>query len=304
MMQPSGTHRRHTGESCLMKTILAIAALFFSFALNAQKEGNYHLDKEFDLDSKGTIELSSSDAKVSVTGTARKNVHLKVDREVTTKGLFFGRDEFAMEIDNTGGNLRIRERSSSSHSGIVGYYHEDYEIKIEAPEGASIVIKGDDGDYVVRNINGSISMSVDDADIDLVGCKGNQFRFRLDDGNLTMDQGRGSLDIDTDDGDVRIRSAHFTSIIADIDDGDFIIETSLADNGEYNIRAQDGLVSMIITKGGGQFNVRHDDARVIAEGPFDVNEKTERFTKLSLASGTAKVDINADDARVRLQNTN
>ncbi len=284
-----------------MKSVLTLIASVISFVLTAQKDGNYHLDKEFNLDPRGVIELSSSDAKVSINGTSRKTVHLKVDRDVTTKGLFFGSDEFAMEIDSSGGNLRIRERSSSSHSGIIGYYHEDYEIKIEAPEGASIVIKGDDGDHLVRNINGSISMSVDDADIDLVGCKGNQFRFKLDDGNLTMDRGSGSLDIDTDDGDVRIRNAHFSSIIADIDDGDFIVETSLVDNGEYNIRAQDGLVSMIITKGGGQFNIRHDDARVIAEGPFDVNDKTERFTKLSLASGTAKVDINADDARVRLQ---
>ncbi len=283
-----------------MKSLLAIAAFFASLTLLAQKDGDYHLDKEFDLSASGTIELSSSDAKVSITGSDRKTVHLKVDRTVTTKGLFFGSDEFALEIDNSGGNLRIRERSSSSNHGIVGYYNEEYEITIEAPWGASLVIKGDDGDYTIRSINGSIAMGVDDGDIDLMGCKGSIFKFRLDDGNLNMDQGRGAIEIDTDDGDVRIRNAHFTSIIANVDDGDLIIETSLANNGNYNIRAQDGMVSMIVTGGGGAFNVRHDDARVIAEGGFDVHEKSESFTSLTLPNGSAKIDIRADDARIRL----
>ncbi|HEY5691718.1 MAG TPA: DUF4097 family beta strand repeat-containing protein [Cyclobacteriaceae bacterium] len=287
-----------------MKSLIIAIAIFTSISLWAQKDGDYHLDKEFNLSASGTIELSSSDAKVSITGSDRKTVHLKVDRIVTTKGLFFGSDEFALEIDNSGGNLRIRERSSSSSHGIVGYYREEYEIVIEAPMGASLAIKGDDGDYTIRNINGSIAMGVDDGDIDLMECKGNNFKFRLDDGNLNMDQGRGSIEIDTDDGDVRIRNANFTSIIATIDDGDFIVETSLANSGKYDIRAQDGLVSMIITGGGGEFNVRHDDARVIAEGGFDVHEKSESFTSLNLPNGTAKVDIRADDARIRLTKPN
>ncbi|MEQ8425142.1 MAG: hypothetical protein RIA63_10565, partial [Cyclobacteriaceae bacterium] len=81
-------------------------------------------------------------------------------------------------------------------------------------------------------------------------------------------------------------------------------ETSLADNGKYNIRAQDGLVSLAITGGGGEFNVRHDDARVIAEGGFDFNEKSDSFTRLTLANGNARVDIRADDARIRLSKSN
>lgn len=287
-----------------MKSLISFIVLFSSFTLWAQKDGDYHLDKEFDLNTMGFIELSSSDAKVFITGTDRKTVHLKVDRTVVTKGFFFGSDDFAMEIDNSNGNLRIRERSNSSSHGIIGYYNEEYEIRIEAPEGASLVIKGDDGDYVIRNVNGSIAMGVDDGDIELLGCKGNKFKFRLDGGNWSMDQGRGSLDIDADDGDVRVNDAEFSSITADIDDGDLIIETSLDNNGEYNIRAQDGLVSMIITKGGGQFNVHHDDARVIAEGDFDVNEKSESFTSLRLANGTAKIEIRTDDARIRLAKAN
>ena len=287
-----------------MRMFLAIAAVLLSFPLWAQKDGGYHLDKEFDLRAGGTIELSSSDARVYITGSNRKTVHLKVDRTVVTRGLFFGKDEFAMEISDAGGNLKVRERSNTSYTGVMGYYDEDYEIRIEAPEGASLLVKGDDGDYIVKNINGAISMEVDDGDIELQGCGGNNFRFRMDDGDLAMDQGKGVIEINTDDGDVRVRNARFDKIVADIDDGDLIIETALADNGEYNIRAQDGLVSIIVTTGGGQFDVHHDDARVTAEGPFEVRGQSETFTALKLPNGTAKVDIRADDARIRLSKPN
>lgn len=284
-----------------MRIILTFLAFISVLSLSAQKnDGDFHLDKEYNLNATGTINLSCSDAKVYVTGTSRKTAHLKIDREVRTRGLFFGSEEFAIDVDNSGGDLRVRERSHSVNSGIVGYYHEEYTINIEAPEGTSLVIKGDDGDYRIQNINGSISISVDDADVELTACKGNNFRFKLDDGDLTMDGGTGSIDVDTDDGDINIRNAHFTKVIADIDDGDLEIETSLADNGEYKIDAQDGLVSLTILGGGGEFNIKHDDGRIIADDGFEIREKTESFTKALLARGSARVDIHADDARVRL----
>jgi hypothetical protein len=69
---------------------------------------------------------------------------------------------------------------------------------------------------------------------------------------------------------------------------------------DYFIDAQDGLVSLTVLGGGGKFDIRHDDARVITEGNFNVVEKSEDRTRLTLASGNSKVDIRADDARVRL----
>jgi hypothetical protein len=115
-----------------------------------------------------------------------------------------------------------------------------------------------------------------------------------------MDTAKGTLELDADDADVKIRNAAFDKIMVDIDDGDFVVETSLSENGDYYIDAQDGLVSMTVLGGGGKFDIRHDDARVITEGNFDTVEKSEDRTRLTLANGNANVKIHADDARVRL----
>lgn len=280
--------------------ILALAAIITTGYSQKDQSGTFKLDEDYKMSPTGTIKLSSSDAKVKIIGSNRATAHVKVDREVTTRGVTFGSEEFTVEVEERNGNLEIRERSASTHVGIIGYHYERYNIDIEAPIGVSLIIQGDDGDFIIRNINGEISMDVDDGDIELYSCKGNAFSFRLDDGDLAMDEGAGKLDIDADDADIRIARGKFSRILADLDDGDLIIETSLDDRGEYSIRTQDGLVDLVVLGGGGIFDIRHDDGRVTTEGEFDMIEKSEDYSKIRLAKGSARIDIRADDGRVRL----
>jgi hypothetical protein len=85
-----------------------------------------------------------------------------------------------------------------------------------------------------------------------------------------------------------------------MDDGDLLIETSIVDNGRYFIQAQDGLVALTITNGGGKFEIRHDDSRITTEGNFNKIAESDDRTHVSLANGNANVEIRTDDARVRL----
>lgn len=284
-----------------MKTLVsALLVLVAVTAFGQTKDGIYQMDKYFPMSPRGVVKLNSSDAKVNITGSSRIDAHVKIYRQVTTRGVVFGQEEFSVDVFEEEGNLVIRERANSTAVGMIGYHYEKYEITLEIPDGASLQIKGDDGDYRVRNVNGAISMDIDDADVELSACRGNEFRFRLDDGDIVMDGGKGKLDIDADDADVHITGGQFTSVLADVDDGDLQIETSLAEQGEYMINAQDGLVAMTITGGGGKFDVRHDDSRVTTEGEFKQIDRSDGRTTLVLANGTARVDIRSDDARVRL----
>ncbi len=284
-----------------MKTLLVAVLAFASTLAFAQttKTGNFHIDQDYKINANGTLTLKCSDAKVFITGSNRSTAHVKVDYEVETKGMTFGTQEFAVDIDESNGNLTLRERKSGS-IGIVGYVHEKYVIQIEAPKGINLVIDGEDGKYEVNYINGFIDADLDDANVVLTGCEGSDFRFRLDDGGVKMDQGKGNLNVDADDSDIEIQNAQFTKISVEIDDGDFIIETSLADNGDYYIRTQDGRVSLTVTSGGGRFDIRHDDTSVRANTSFSVVEESEDRSRYTLANGNAKVDIRADDGSIRL----
>lgn len=280
-------------------TLIACAFSFFSLA-QTQKTGNFHLDQTYKIDAKGTITLNSSDANVFITGSNRTDAHVKIDRVIETHGFVFGGSEFSVDVNEANGNLSIREHSGSTSVAVIGALYEKYTINIEVPEGVSLVLRGDDGDYFIKTVHGKMNIDVDDADVELTGCQGDDFTFRLDDGDIKMDEGKGTLDVDADDADVVIKNARFARIHAEMDDGDFLVETSLTDGGDYFIDSQDGLISLTVLGGGGKFDVHHDDARVITTGGFVQEEESENRTKLKLAAGTARVDIRADDARIKL----
>ena len=264
------------------------------------KDRDFHLDKEFNVNLGGQVRLRCSDADVLVVGSSRSTAHVKIDRTVTTRGWVWSDETFSVDISNEDGNLDIRERANGSVSMAFGSYQERYTIRLELPLGMSLSVDGDDGNYQISSLHGAIRLDLDDADVVLEKCQGNSFSFRLDDGDVQMDEGRGSLTVDGDDADIRIRNARFASMDVNIDDGDFVVETSLADAGRYNIDLQDGLVSLTVTSGGGRFDIRHDDARVITEGAFSVINRTETRTEVSTTNGSAEVRIQADDARVKL----
>ncbi len=283
----------------------SIASLLFVPLLvgvtQAQDE-TYKLDEVYKISPTGKIELQTDDANVRITGTDRKDVHVYIYRKVIVRGIKFGnKREFEVEVMERGGDLVIREKEWGGYSVMsMGYQREEYEVTIEAPASVSLEIKGDDDDYVVRNVDGSIVMNIDDGDIDISNCDGNHFEFDLDDGDLEMDGGGGFLYVRSDDGDVAISDAKFNEISANLDDGDILIETTLENNGDYTFRVDDGSIDLRVLGGGGEFEIRHDDARVISSDDFTLIEKDDNETILKLSNGNARVRMRADDSRVRL----
>jgi hypothetical protein len=271
---------------------------FVTAVAQTQKDTDFHLDKAYKMSATGVIDLSASDAHVFITGSNRQGVHVKIDRTISVKG-WSSIGEFRVDVSEDNGNLKIREHQKGGNVS-VGYYHEEYKIEIESPEGSSLVIRGDDGDYFIKNINGDVSLSLDDADAELTNCNGSKFVFRFDDGDLRMDKGKGSLEIDGDDTDIEIYNGAFTSIDATLDDGDLKIETSLSGTGNYHFRGQDGMIAMKVTKGGAEFDITHDEGNVTTHGDFKIISESEDHTRVALNDGKAKVRIDADDARIKL----
>ena len=283
----------------MKNTFLALFCIF-TFSMASAQKGDFHLDEIYKISKNGTLDLRTSDAKVYITGTNRVDAHVKINRTVTAKGVTFGDESFTVDVNESNGNLTIRERARSVNVGIIGYYSETYKIEIDLPRGVSLKLEGDDGDYFIKNVDGNIALDMDDADAELTNCNGNQFSFKLDDGDIRMDGGKGTLEVRSDDGDIEVNNASFTSIYADLDDGDFMVETTLADNGDYRIFSEDGSIVLKITGGGGKFDIHHDDARVITEGNFKVIEEDSNRTRATLANGTAIVRLSSDDGRIRL----
>jgi Putative adhesin len=302
-VQPIAIFGRLINKTSIMKKLILVVFTLFSVTLFAQK-GNFRLDKEYSIGKMGTVDLQSSDAKVFITGSNRNTAHVKIERTVTSRGIVWGDENFSVDVKEENENLIIRENHGGVRVGVIGSYNESYKIEIEVPTGVSLTLDGDDGDYFIKNVNGSILLDIDDGDAEIRNCLGNKFSFRLDDGDIIMDQGQGELDLRADDGDVEIRNAKFTSIHAEMNDGDLIIETSLSSSGNYFLDTEDGTIALNVTSGGGTFDIRHDDGRVVTEGNFKSIERDEDQTRFSLADGSAKVNIRLNDGKAKISAPN
>jgi len=219
------------------------------------KDKEFHLDEIYDINSSGKIDLNSNDAKVFIIGSNRSDVHVKIDRVVETSGWTWGDKGFDVTVESRNGNLYISDKERGNR-GMVGYVREEYVIKIEAPHSVALSIRGDDDDYSISAINGDIRMEVDDGDVDLDNCLSSSYYFDLDDGDISMKGGSGELTVKLDDGDIEIYDAQFTGVEAYLDDGDMGIETSVVSNGYYRFEIDDGSLDLMVSDGGGKFDIR------------------------------------------------
>jgi hypothetical protein len=277
--------------------VLLMASFGFS---RAQDDNEFHLDKTYQIDPKGEVQLSTDDADVTIVGTNRQDIHVKIDRVIEAKGIQWGDKQFDVSVEVINGNIAIRDKEWG-HVSMVGYVREEYTVLIEAPSSMSFDIKGDDGDFDITSISGKLRIVTDDGDIHIDNCTGPSTYLDLDDGDVIMDGGEGDLRLNMDDGDMEIRNASFHSIDMDIDDGDVTISTTLDDDGDYQFKIEDGSLDMTVLRGGGMFDIRHDDGRVRYDGSFKVLDEDEDYSELRLSGGEAIVKVRGDDTRVSLR---
>ena len=283
--------------------VVCSVLLFLSFDAIAQKSDEFSLDQVYAINSNGTINLQSDDANVTITGSDRQDVRVIVNYRMNVKGLSFGKwEEFEMIVEVNEGNLNIYEKERENQTKImVGSSREEYSITIEAPKGVSLNLQGDDDSYRLSSIDGAITIEADDSDVELNDCNGDVFTVKLDDGEFIMDEGKGVLQLDIDDGDARILNGDFNDVQIVFDDGDLDLTTALADGGNYRFDMDDGDLRLNIAGGGGEFDIRHDNADISTSSEYEEVMREDDRSIYRLPLGEADISITVDDADIVLR---
>lgn len=280
-----------------------IFMLLLIASTSAAKKLEYDLDQTYSIGKQGTLTLATSDADVVVIGEKRDDVHLVVHYLHQVKGLSIISEEDPLEFDvkEDGENLYIREIGGSiSIFSFVAYSSTFYDIELHVPETVSLKLKGDDDDYDIRGVNGSILMTFDDGDATLNQCGGSEFEFDFEDGTVEVNNCGGNLDLSMEDGDFIAEDCRFSSLDAYCEDGDIEIATTLQDDGEYHFRNDDGAIRLTVLDGGGDFRIYYDDGSVRATSAFDLIDEDEGISLYKLPGGNARIKLKTEDGSVRL----
>ena len=283
--------------------VLILLVLIAAVPVSA-KTTTFHLDEVYSIAPDGTLLLYTSDADVLIAGSDRQDVHVVVDyvSNVSGVGMKVEENPFEVEVIEENGDLRIRELDSNRvYMGLFVSSRTDYTVTIEAPSSVKLKIIGEDDDYIIHGFNNGIRLRMEDGRAKLHGMSGPNFEFELEDGTIEMDGGSGLLDVSVEDGDFYVDNAAFSAATGDVEDGDIHIETSLADDGEYRFRAEDGDIALTVLDGGGEFSVYYEDGGARATGDFTKIEEDENFALFRLKEGKARVRFRVEDGRVSLR---
>jgi len=283
--------------------VIITALLMLSGVAQARDDESFDLDKTYSIDKDGTIYLTCNDADLTIVGSDRKDVHVFVEYRLDVTG--FGRNwrmtEFGFEVREESGNLRIRDEEVQLNSMGMIRWNEDYTIRIEAPRGVSLRLRLDDDNVRIRDIDGSVSVTMSDGRAILESLGGSDFEFEFDDGSIEMIGGKGTLDVVLDDGEFFATQGDFSEIIGRTEDGSIEIATKLHDEGRYRLTADDGELYLTVLSGGGQFYADFDDGRARATREFKEIDEDDHFREWELAGGKARVNLRVSDGRVSLK---
>jgi len=260
----------------------------------------YILKETYPITGYSIIELTTHDAEVKITGSEREDVMLDVYHKTTSSGFFKMPEEpFALEIEQSEDYLIIRERKRVESFSIMVSEKEEYKIDMEVPKHAQLKLYGDDEDYRIEKISGSILINIDDGNILIEECDGDDFDFTIDDGDIKMDRGRGKLFLKCDDSNLYVRNGNFELINLEAEDGNIIIETALSDLGKYRFQLDDAYLELTVSSGGGEFEVISED-KVTATMNFTSVDQRDNYYKYVKKGGNASVKIMGDDSRIKL----
>lgn len=283
----------------IIKITIALICVFFNGTLSYAQDEEFHLDKTYTVNPSGKLWMNPEDAKVQIIGSERSDVRVKIDRFAEVKKKSRRNLDFKIEVSPKDGDLFIKEIQPSG-SYYVSYGRVDYKILVELPEGVSLVVRSDDSNYEIKNVNGSIDVMLDDGDVVLNNCGGDRFDFNMDDGDVIMDKAKGELYAKLDDGNIKVYNADLENVNISSDDGRILLETQLTDSGSYQLEGDDSSIELVVLSGGGNIIVRGDDTSVRATSGFEEIESSESRHRYKLPGGSAKVSIRNDDGQVRI----
>ncbi|MDP8288408.1 MAG: hypothetical protein RAP03_17170, partial [Candidatus Electryonea clarkiae] len=166
---------------------LSFFVVFIAIGSVQSKPYTYKLDGVYSISPDGILSLISEDAEIVIKGSDRTDVHIVVRKEYNISGLFVAHENepFEMDIEEDDGNIIMREVGGIFNTvGIMTIMREEYEISIDIPTGVSLKLRGEDDNYLIENVNGNISLRIEDGRARLKQCNGEQFNIEIEDGNV------------------------------------------------------------------------------------------------------------------------
>jgi hypothetical protein len=200
-MRFHGTFRRAPPYSIAMKTniSLALAAMLLAAALPAAaQDADHSWSKTYPVTGKPTLNLETSDAKVTISACASckaVSIHVEVEGRKLS--------EYHIEESQAGDQVHFHIWPREHVGFYIGVHHERTTVTVETPAELTLAAKTSDGNVSLTGLQGDIGLTAGDGDINFDHVSGN-LHLKSGDGSVNIASATGALDASTSDGNLTV----------------------------------------------------------------------------------------------------
>lgn len=252
------------------------------------------IDTTFTFTADGTVDLTSFNGDIVVTGWTRNQARVKASTERGSLRWRFSSTRISIEAD--------------AYRGRTG--ETEYEVTV--PEGTRVVLRSMNGSLTVRGVKGGVDLHTNNGDVEVTDANGRVEMVTLS-GDATGLRIRGSVDATSLNGTVSLTDVQGGSVNAestsgsvelvnvvskDIDvssvSGEVDFVGPLDPQGQYNFQSHSGAVTLTIPpNSSARFSVETFSGEVDSDFPFTLQPNRERRQGSRL-----EFNVGAGEARV------
>lgn len=282
-----------------MKYLIILLALTYTMTLSGQEIFEYN--ETHKIGNGQTLHLSSNDASVNIKGTSQNNATIEIYREAT--GNMTKKEDFRFDIEEKNGDLFVTEIRKQANVNFMGYLNiKQYTIDIILPHNVKLELEGDDDNYNIANIDGSIEITYEDGNVNIENSKTPSIIIKGDDGNLSISNLKGDFKTTIQDGNLTMNDCDIDNFNVRIDDGN--IKLNACSTGHTDIQTEDGNIYLDVVKG--DLSVTLDDGNFVAHDVVSQNIDIKGYDgDISLGlhmqnNGNYKIQMDDGDVDVEL----
>jgi len=301
-----------------MKITLSIIGLCLCITLS-HAQGEFNLNENYNISEEGTLHLDTEDADVTIKGAHRNDVGVSIYRKV--KGKQYGNKKFDIEVVEKNGDLYIKELDGNERVKFSMTVNSStiYTIDIEVPHSIDLDIKGEDDNYALEYIDGSVFLKSEDGDIVMQKMGSEVIDINLEDGNIQLSEVSPKLklkledgnfmsqkseyyqiDIEVEDGNIRFDDGKIGDCKIKTEDGDIAISSAFKTNAKVDLSTEDGDVDINSNGAGGSFIVTMEDGDVsFSQRSLQLESKSKhKHVYNTIKKGNVEVNISVEDGDV------
>ena len=261
-------------------TVLLTGLLIFTGTVKADSVKKEET-KTFKMNKGGLIHLSANEGEVIIRGWDKDEVKLHMVKRAWGRGRREAEarlEEIEVAIRENSNRLMIRE-IVPEHQGSVnvfrlfdrdfweeeGWHSQVVDFELWVPRQVNLRIKGDESDVDISEVEGKVTVDVDEGDVMLADVRSEEMQIRLDEGDVTLidceSTDDGLLKVDSDEGRITLRNGRFHEVDLASDEGSLIVDAATIQR--FWLSTDEGDVeAFFIPSKGGSYRIEADEGDI------------------------------------------